>query len=66
MTAMKNPCGRDCPDRSETCHGTCEKYKAFYSENAERLARKRRILDADNDFTAYSIDAQRNMKRKKW
>ena len=63
---MNNPCGRDCPDRSEICHGTCEKYKAFHAENVKRLARKRRILDAENDFTAYSIDAQRNMKRKKW
>lgn len=62
---MKAPC-KNCPERSETCHSECDRYKAFHAANAERIARKRRILDAENDITAYSIDAQRNMKRKKW
>lgn len=28
-----NPCRKDCPDRSGTCHGTCEKYKTFHDWN---------------------------------
>ena len=26
---MTNPCAKDCPDRSPTCHGSCERYAAF-------------------------------------
>lgn len=26
---MKNPCVKECPDRSPTCHGECEKYAAY-------------------------------------
>lgn len=62
---MKAPC-KDCDERYAGCHSKCERYKAFDTANKERLDKKRRILDAENDFTAYSIDAQRNMKRKKW
>lgn len=62
---MKAPC-KDCDERYAGCHAKCERYKAFDTDNKERLDKKRRILDAENDFTAYSIDAQRNMKRKKW
>ena len=29
---MKQPCDRDCPNRSATCHGTCEAYLAFERE----------------------------------
>ena len=62
---MKAPC-KDCDERYAGCHAKCERYKAFDTANKERLDKKRRTLDAENDITAYSIDAQRNMKRKKW
>lgn len=26
---MKNPCVKECPDRSPTCRGECEKYTAY-------------------------------------
>ncbi len=26
---VKNPCVKECPDRSPTCHGECEKYMAY-------------------------------------
>ena len=26
---MDNPCTKDCPDRTESCHGTCERYAAY-------------------------------------
>lgn len=29
-------CDKDCPDRSATCHGECEKYQAFEAERLER------------------------------
>jgi hypothetical protein len=38
--AMENPCKKDCPRRSPTCHGKCEKYLDFSRERqAENVAR---------------------------
>ena len=33
MNAVKIPCSRDCPDRTEGCHGWCEKYKKYVKAN---------------------------------
>ena len=33
---MKNPCKKDCPDRSPTCHSECEPYLKFYEHNKEK------------------------------
>ena len=35
INSVKIPCKPDCPDRSETCHGTCEKYKKYCEENGK-------------------------------
>lgn len=37
---MTNPCKRDCPDRSPTCHTECEKYRAYAAEKAAQRARR--------------------------
>lgn len=29
---MKNPCDRNCPRRSDTCHGSCPDYDAFFKD----------------------------------
>ncbi len=29
---MEIPCAKDCPDRSITCHGKCERYAAWKKE----------------------------------
>lgn len=39
MTAKGNPCGKNCPERSVTCHGTCERYAEFWAKCEE--ARKK-------------------------
>ena len=39
---MKSPCARDCPDRSPTCHGECQKYLDFYNQRREEV--KQRII----------------------
>lgn len=46
MTAKGNPCGKNCPERSITCHGTCERYAEFWAKCEE--ARKKRAMDAGN------------------
>ena len=58
---MKSPCAKDCPNRNETCHTTCEKYLKFYEENAER--REKMHKDAEALYLAYFKD--RNVKTQK-
>ena len=41
---MEIPCVKDCPDRTPTCHGKCEKYKAYAAWRAEE--RKKRAEEA--------------------
>lgn len=30
-----NPCKKDCPKRSSTCHGSCKEYKEWKNEQDE-------------------------------
>ena len=40
---MDNPCGKDCPERAEDCHGKCPRYAALWAECEKR--RKQRELN---------------------
>lgn len=43
---IKQPCKKDCPDRSATCHAECEAYLLFIEHNAkerERIHRKNKV-----------------------
>lgn len=55
------PCGKECPDRSPTCHGECEKYAEFVRLNELRKAGKLEKLETD-----YALWSQRvRIKEKK-
>lgn len=54
---IEPPCDQNCPERSETCHGTCEKYRNYDADNKKRREEK----DADKEYIAYIVN-----KRKKW
>lgn len=43
---MMPPCKRGCPDRSPTCHTTCEKYKEYRKRRDEALAKQHKDSDA--------------------
>lgn len=38
MKRKPNPCRKDCPNRTATCHGSCPAYKAYRKERDEYLA----------------------------
>lgn len=42
------PCKPDCPDRSPTCHGTCERYAAFAAKVEAERAERQRQADIDS------------------
>lgn len=46
---MKNPCKKDCPGRSSTCHAECEAYLAFHEHNKVKN-HKNRLQSEVNDF----------------
>lgn len=53
---MKCPCTKTCPDRSETCHGTCTKY-LIWKEEREKEAkwlRDQRPVLSDTGVRAYN------------
>ncbi len=58
---MRQPCKRDCPGRSPTCHAECEKYKAYTEQQREDY--KRRVFEFE--VACAQIDAQRRMMRGK-
>ena len=41
---MNAPC-KDCPERHENCHKSCEKYKAFRALREELNAKQYREMD---------------------
>lgn len=48
---MKQPCERDCPDRSAGCGATCEKWQAYVKErNVEYEERVRMHKDEEIIF----------------
>lgn len=57
---MRNPCRKDCPDRSATCHAECIKYLDFYAwcKEAREQERQHRIP------TGYIVNEVRKSKSK--
>lgn len=62
---LKCPCTRDCVNRSATCHGECDAYKAYEREkHAEYAARaKLAAIDPGRSPTA---GTKRKMNHAKW
>ncbi len=38
---MKQPCDRNCPGRSATCHTECDKYRQFAAKRSEEYNKRR-------------------------
>ena len=58
---MKQPCDRGCPNRSATCHGTCEAYLAFEKERNASYANKVPIYS--REITAARIRRMKAARR---
>ena len=61
--APKCPC-KGCQDRSVTCHGDCEKYKAWKIED-RAVKEYLRKTNANNVSDRYLKQCWRNMRRTK-
>ncbi len=59
-----NPCKRDCPRRSPTCHSECKEYLEFRAELDQKCLKRK--LNYENAYFAYrSIRKEREKQRKK-
>lgn len=60
---MKNPCDRECPDRTPECKPTCPR-RAAYMESLRPIQERRR---RDRMLDGYQVDAlQDNRRRYGW
>lgn len=64
MSVIENPCKRDCPRRSSTCHATCKDYKEYRQALDERNALIRQERDREFDVRAVAIESRRRTLRK--
>lgn len=50
MEQRVNPCRQDCPNRTATCHASCQEYREYWQTNQEEYARRARenaVREAD-------------------
>lgn len=63
-----NPCTRECHDRSESCHATCEKYiewNRYVTEKREsRYMARRSGQELDDVSFKRAIKTKKRMNRK--
>jgi len=60
---MTNPCKRDCPDRTGTCHAECAKYLDYAAE-CERLREERRLNRIPTGYIVNSVRRAKNKSRE--
>lgn len=58
---LESPCKPDCPERSPTCHGECDRYFAFEICNESERNTRFREKELDNDL----FKSSRHYKKKK-
>lgn len=56
----KNPCVRDCPRRSMTCHGMCKEYADWKAWNDEQRRALQREAELDRP------EKERGARMKDW
>ena len=61
---MKIPCSKDCKDRNESCHATCEKYITWSTAREEERTRRFKESNLDHQITGVEI-ARRDKRRRR-
>lgn len=64
---IQNPCKRDCPERSPTCHAHCEKYLTWVESRQPELKARAQRQTAEShylDHVTARNDRLRKFRRK--
>lgn len=59
---MKQPCARDCPDRTAGCGSTCPKWKKYVEWRTAEYERRKREYEQDE---CKSIAIERALRRRR-
>ena len=63
---MKQPCERDCPDRSAGCGATCEKWQKYVEwRNAQYAERVQQHKDEEIIFDGKVKSIRKNFSRRR-
>lgn len=54
-----NPCKKDCPKRSATCHSTCKEYLEFFENNREENEKIKKENYIKNSLDEYEFENYR-------
>lgn len=58
------PCKRECPERSPTCHGKCERYLEWVESRKPELEAKAAIKAAEDNYIAHCKERDARFKKK--
>ena len=63
---MTNPCSKNCPKRSSTCHCECREYLAFFEERQRENQERHRInaINYNNAIVDRAIKCAIRAKRR--
>jgi len=61
---VKPPC-KDCPERNELCHATCEKYKAYRAEREALYEDRHQRWERRHEVSEQMLKRAQAKKRKK-
>ena len=64
MKKEDNPCKRDFPERSATCHIECAKYKEWHEDRVARLKAIYKQKRFERDIDNYEVARHNKMKRR--
>lgn len=68
MARILPPCGKKCPNRTQTCHSECEAYLAYRARldeaNKQRQDAQAKMLDASAVRRAAVIRANKQKRQK--
>lgn len=61
MIQIRNdsPCDRDCPERSPTCHGSCERYRQYTARRKDQ----KRAAAGENVWTRSKVNLANRASR---
>ena len=64
MKKEDNPCKRDCPERSATCHIECAKYNEWHDKRSAELRDIYKKKDLERKMLDYEVSRKEKFKRR--
>lgn len=61
---MKNPCIKECPNRSITCHNDCRDYWDWIENERRKKEQIRKQKQKDSQLSCYRIDKYNRLRKK--